>query len=795
MARRRLFVGMAIAACAGSMQLADAQPWHTPAPVDDLCPAVAQPVPRVRYVDDSAPTNGTGTTWTSPYNNLQSALNEAAINPTNRYDIRVGQGTYKPTTTLDRSIAFELQNNATVRGGYAGIGAANPNLRNIDLYVSTLSGNIGILSTALDNSYNVVRAGTGVTSAALLEGFTIRDGRADGSIDAGGGLALNDASPRTALCTFTSNYANRGGAINIANFSFDLRAGFLRCRFFSNSALYRGGAINLDAGMARIYNGTFSNNAGVDAASQGGAIYAGGYSVGCGGNPGVAGGVSNGDPAPRGDIVGGGLSDTGDLLLVNCLFTLNSANDGGAIYLAQQAIIDHATFSANSAVNNGGGLNSEWGYWSSISNCILWLNTDTNGTAIDQEAQIYDPFLVLFDRVNYSCVQGLNGSLGGTGNIGTDPLFRSPGSGNYRLQYNSTSVNSGNAAYIPPDRLDMDADAVRFETTPQDLDDVTRIFCVVDRGAYEFHDCNGNHVDDIDDIAIGTTPDSNADNIPDGCQDCNNNGTPDPLEIRAGTLTDCNRNGVPDLCELPSQGDCNQNQVPDTCEGCAVDLVYVVDTSGSMCGELDQFCAMVEQVRAGLTAQGLDVRVTVFGIYSCGSCSIATCISRYVDTELTPMVPCNPGPCGPQIFEDESWAPASAIVAQHFPWRAGAKRYVIPVSDEGPCQGDPCDDTIGSDDDLSVQNAIVVCNQNNVDALPITGSFSSNCVRTLADRLATGTGGLAFHHSIYSSYPNIGSGLTSYIRTQAPSFCGTCPRLISACAVPIPESEGPVEPE
>ncbi len=50
-------------------------------------------------------------------------------------------------------------------------------------------------------------------------------------------------------------------------------------------------------------------------------------------------------------------------------------------------------------------------------------------------------------------------------------------------------------------------------------------------------DCNGNGVDDAEDIATGTS------------QDCNGNAVPDECDIASGTSQDTNGNGVPDECE------------------------------------------------------------------------------------------------------------------------------------------------------------------------------------------------------------------------------------------------------
>ena len=50
---------------------------------------------------------------------------------------------------------------------------------------------------------------------------------------------------------------------------------------------------------------------------------------------------------------------------------------------------------------------------------------------MDQSAQIYSPSS---GCVNYSCIQGWNGSLGGNGNIGSDTCFAAAENGDYHLK-------------------------------------------------------------------------------------------------------------------------------------------------------------------------------------------------------------------------------------------------------------------------------------------------------------------------------------------------------------------------
>ncbi|MFN0136229.1 MAG: S8 family serine peptidase [Phycisphaerae bacterium] len=97
-------------------------------------------------------------------------------------------------------------------------------------------------------------------------------------------------------------------------------------------------------------------------------------------------------------------------------------------------------------------------------------------------------------------------------------------------------------------------------------------------------DCNGNGINDLQDIADGTSADCDLNSVPDECQpatDCNNNGVRDFCDIHAGTSTDVNNNRIPDECEPDCNGnnipdawdlqqgtslDCNLNNVPDECD-------------------------------------------------------------------------------------------------------------------------------------------------------------------------------------------------------------------------------------
>lgn len=85
-------------------------------------------------------------------------------------------------------------------------------------------------------------------------------------------------------------------------------------------------------------------------------------------------------------------------------------------------------------------------------------------------------------------------------------------------------------------------------------------------------DCNSNGVNDLVDIAAGTSANCNGNAIPDECElvgnDCNTDGILDSCELSGGTATDCDGDTVLDGCEIAngSETDCDFNGVLDDCE-------------------------------------------------------------------------------------------------------------------------------------------------------------------------------------------------------------------------------------
>lgn len=201
---------------------------------------------------------------------------------------------------------------------------------------------------------------------------------------------------------------------------------------------------------------------------------------------------------------------------------------------------------------------------------------------------------------------------------------------------------------------------------------------------------------------------------------------------QAGT---CVHDALPGCIACDPLGDCPP-----------LDVVFILDTSGSMGDEAAALCNQMAAVVSELAADGITVRPYYLGItetpggpFSCLTGNVVSLLGSTVPGTLSTC----PFPGSLSAFE--SWGPATAIVAERFSWNQGTTRVIIPISDEGPCNGDlpeGCNDP--GDDRDAVENAVAVANAAGVIVSPITGTGASSCVRQLASALALGTGGMSF---------------------------------------------------
>jgi len=344
---------------------------------------------RIIYVDDNAPGANNGSSWSDAYFYLQDALMLVSAGD----EIRVAQGIYRPDDFVlsrrpnrGRAETFALICEVTLSGGYAGCGAPDPNERDIELYETVLSGdrddndgpNVDADdATRQDNSYHVV-TGNGTDETAVLDGFTVTAGNANGPYpDGDGGGVYNDfAGPTLNRCTITGNSASgKGGGMN--NYWSD--PVLSECAVVGNSAGYDGGGI---------------------------------------------------------------FNWMGHPVLVNCTFIGNSAaNDGGGMFTNHASYeLANCTFSKNSATNRGGGIFNAKLYDAAVlTNCIFFGNEAYEGPEIGLGDPVMSGGAT---SVNYCDIRGGQldiydpaGMLDwGQGNIDSDPCFADEVGGDYHLK-------------------------------------------------------------------------------------------------------------------------------------------------------------------------------------------------------------------------------------------------------------------------------------------------------------------------------------------------------------------------
>ncbi len=356
----------------------------------------------VRFVDDDSPPGGDGLTWVTAYRYLQDAIAEAAAEPTIS-EIRVGQGVYKPDQDEsgaivpgDRSATFQLLDGVSLLGGYAGLAAPDPDARDIDLYETILSGDLGgndgpgPFQNNGENSIHVV-TGSGTDATAVLDGFTVRQGNADsGPVRLGAGFYNVAGSPSIERCTFRWNSAMHwGGALYTEDGSPTLS----HCEFDRNitdSSQGRGGALYIVGGSPIVSYCIFARNRALDL-GRGGAVYndqssatisncvfvdnyvnnrgGGVYNIGSD-NAILADCVFVGN---YGEVGGAVANHTSDLSLVRCTFERNSAAFGGAISNDfSNTMVVSCGFYANVAMGgHGGAIHNQNPSSPSFENCVF----------------------------------------------------------------------------------------------------------------------------------------------------------------------------------------------------------------------------------------------------------------------------------------------------------------------------------------------------------------------------------------------------------------------------------------
>jgi hypothetical protein len=400
------------------------------------------------YVNYAATGLNDGSSWTNAYTSLEDALQNMT---SNTIDIRVAQGTYKPSTSglADaKKATFLIPTNAKIYGGFNGTETTLAQ-RDPKMNITVLSGDLNendnlsiVYNNGLrgDNVFHVITL-KGSLAGIVIDGFTISGGNANGSYSYTSGVNSYDDTRGGAICAITDNatdysiYAEFKNCILEKNTGSDvgvyaqvttllnsyISVNFESCIFrnnqssgsFSNIFLQGRGSNTLNQRVSSYFtNCLFHNNVSNGSASQG----------------------------------------------ASCIVTYQNTTAGGS-YTTAYSGMTNCTFTNNTGPS-GHAVSIIYGSNTTIVNSILYNNGNTT------PLYIFPSSGSILPTGSNNIIQG--GTLGGAN---VDPLFVS--SSDFHLTSTSPAINTGNNAYLGSVTADLDGNARIVNTT-------------VDLGTYEF---------------------------------------------------------------------------------------------------------------------------------------------------------------------------------------------------------------------------------------------------------------------------------------------------------------------
>ncbi len=340
---------------------------------------------KVIYVDDDANSPGDGASWATAYKYLQDALADANSSP-KPVEIRVAQGLYRPDRsaaepngTGDRLASFGLVSGVALVGGHAGLGAADPNARNLRLHEAILSGDLGgndVPGTVspdrmIENAHTVVSC-IGCDATTLIEGVVVTGASAEGALRYARGLYLGPSDARIRHSSFVNN-CGTGAVVTYGAPRFDFCLFVGNVNRFSESRNDGAGLASLGASPI-VTNCVFAGN-----------WATGEYGSGAGFWQGQVGVIVDG---PR---------------LVNCTFAGNRAVRGRAVATGGR---DRSGISIH------------------VLNSILW---DGGEEVFNGDHSLITIAYCALDGGESGIANGYGEMIFGAGNIASDPCFVNPG--------------------------------------------------------------------------------------------------------------------------------------------------------------------------------------------------------------------------------------------------------------------------------------------------------------------------------------------------------------------------------
>jgi len=323
----------------------------------------------ILYVDQGIRPNESddGSSWDQAFKQLQQALAVAQAGD----EIRIANGVYTPAEPNgDPNASFHLVSGVTVRGGYAGVGANDPDAWDLGLYRTVLSGDLNDndgpdWTQREDNAFNVI-SGIGTDPNTVLEGITVRAGHAvimDRSFMPG--LDPNDHSSTYAYGPNTSF----GGAIHLTDGgTITIR----HCAFRDNASSGWGGVLHVGSkSTAHLKDCSFVHNRSM----------AGGAGIYCRRESSVK--VENSHFYQNSCLGSGHVAKIRD----GCQMTmLNCRISGDPLLASGEALDNNGSLLVVNCVfsgNNEGAIRTQFGSRLDLLNCVIVGNAAWHGTVIE----------------------------------------------------------------------------------------------------------------------------------------------------------------------------------------------------------------------------------------------------------------------------------------------------------------------------------------------------------------------------------------------------------------------------
>jgi uncharacterized protein DUF1565 len=299
---------------------------------------------------------------------------------------------------------------------------------------------------------NLARAGGGVfvrDSTVTLRSCMLKENRALAYYGFGGGLHLRRSRADIEVCVFTSNHAEGGGGgMSVLGGETEVRM----CRVEKNYGYDGGGIIcepvDIEIGDCTILGNHASVNGGISLSA---------------GSASIRDSTINGNRA----LAAGGLGIfQGSAALRNCLISENEASQYGGIKCSLgSATLTNCTISGN-RTEEGPGVHFAFAHLRGT-NCVFWN---------DASDEIALSFFASVD-ISYSDIKE---GWEGVGNIQADPLFVDAAGGDFRLQLDSSCIDS---ASISGPETDILGNPRPIDIPGVGRDDTCDAY---DMGAYEY---------------------------------------------------------------------------------------------------------------------------------------------------------------------------------------------------------------------------------------------------------------------------------------------------------------------